>query len=334
MRIKSLIATVALGFVAMGMVGCDSSSGNADYVVTSGEVQQQPTGSLAFAFATAQTAFTVDANTARLRFEFFDGVGSDAVYTQTRDFATTITIDNVPVSATTVRITGFDSNKLPLFTATQAIEVVGGTTTAVNATSNAVTVLLEELRVVSGNLTDLDTPLSSLAVPVGGTFQTFLAAEYSSGDIVLVGELATYAIEAGGEGFATVNPLGTVSGLAAGTTALLVSFSGQQITVPVVVTDGVAINFTSIKIENTQPIQVTSGTGVPLQVVANNQFGLNPADSRLSYEVNANGFTVTNGVLNVDSSVAGGTTATVTATYTNPDSTTLTATASVQAVAP
>lgn len=329
MRIKSLIVAVALGMAAAGMVGCGSSTGSDEYVATAGEVQQQPTGSLAFAFATAQTAFTVDANTARLRFEFFDGVAPGAVYTQTRDFAPTITIDNVPVTATTVRITGFDANRLPIFSVSQAINVVGGSTTAVNATNNAVPVLLSELRVVGGSLTDLDTPLTSLAVPIGGTFQTFLAAEYSTGDTILVGDLATYAIDAGGDGIASVSPLGTVSGIAAGETALLVNFSGQQITVPIVVTDGVAVNFTTIKLDNDQPIEVTAGTGVRLEVIANNQFGLSSTDPRLSYSVDKSGFTVLNGMLNVDASVAGGTTAFVTVTYNNPNGSSVTTTGSV-----
>lgn len=329
MKIKSLIVAVALGFVTLGAVGCGSSGSNTDYVATTADVEQQPTGALSFAFAKLQAAFTVDNNATRLRFEFSDGVSSTPIYTQVREFENTITINNVPVAAGTVRITGFDVTGVPLFTITQAIDVVGGKTTEVNATSNAVPVLLQDIRVVSGDLTQIGTELTQVSVPVGGTFQSFLAAEYSSGDVILVGNLATYSIDAGGSGFASVNELGTVSGIASGSTMLMISFSGQQILVPVVVTEGVAINFSSIKLENVQPISVSSAAGTRLQVIANNQFGLNSSDPRLSYSVDIGGFTVTNGVLNVDAAIAAGTTATVTVTYTNPSGSQLTTTGSV-----
>lgn len=334
MRIRSLMAASVASVVCLGFtVGCGSSSNNSEYVVSSAQVQQQTTGSVVFNLVKAQTAFSVDTATATLKFEFFDGVTSNAVYTATKTFATSITLDGVPTSARTVVITSFDANGFPLSTITQAIEVVGGATTPISAVNTKVPVLLNKLRVVSSDLSKIDTALTSISVPVGGTFQTFLAAEYSNGSVVLVGSNATYAIGNGGGGFASVNNLGTISGLAAGTTTLDVGFAGQTLSIPLTVSNGVTVNFTSLKIENTQPIQLAPGGTATLAVVADNQFGLNPADSRLTYVSNSNGFTVTNGVLKADAGLTAGATATITATYTNPDTTKVTATVTVEVVA-
>ena len=239
-------------------------------------------------------------------------------------------MSGVPVNADRVVITGFDANGFPLYTIDQAIDVIGGETTVVPAVSNAVAVQLMELRLVSGDFSDLTTGLTTVSVASGGTFQVFLIAEYDNGTLAIVGDNATYAIAASGSAIASVNNLGTISGLSVGNTTFTAEFGGQTLTLPVAVTDGLPINFSSLIVENTQPIEIATGTPVTLTIVADNMFGLSPSDSRLSYSIDNAGFTVANGVVSLGSATNGAT-GTVTVTYTNPDTTTLTATATVVA---
>ena len=335
MRYRSLLAFLVISFVSLGLVGCGSSNDNTNFVNTANP-PVQTTGAVQFNFVNPQ-AFTVDAATSTLLFEFFDATSTTTpVVTSTQDFAATVTVSNVPVSVTSVRITGFNANRIPLFTIDQTISVTGGETNVVPGLGTVAPVTLKKLRLAGGSIFDLDNEITSLTVEVGGTGQVFQFGEYSNGSIVLLGQQATYAIFTGGDSFASVNSNGTVSGLSVGTTRLLVNFGSQTLDIPLAVVTPGTQNYASIQVTNeTKPIPVTAGT--PVQIATSGTtsggsvFGLN--SSTLTYSLsNTTDFSITSGgEVSVNSGVAGGTTATVTVSYANPNTTTVSTTVDVVA---
>ena len=335
MRYRSLLAFLVISFVSLGLVGCGSSNDDVNFVSTQNP-PVQTTGAVQFNFVNPQ-AFTVDAATSTLLFEFFDASSTTTpVVTSTQNFAASVTVSNVPVSVTSVRITGFNANRIPLFTINQSISVVGGETNVVPGLGTVVPVTLSKLRLAGGSIFNLDTELTSLTVELGGTGQVFLFGEYSNGSTVLLGTQATYAILSGGESVASVDANGTVSGLTVGSTQLLASFSGQTLNVPLAVVAPGTQNYTSIQVTNpTQPIPLATGTSVNIgtsgTTSGGNVFGLN--SSTLTYSLsNTVDFAVTSaGAVSVNTGVATGTTATVTVTFTNPDSSVVTTTVDVVA---
>lgn len=91
-------------------------------------------GSLRFQFAQAQSTLLVPNKTTRLKFLFTnqaDGEGA-FVFETTRDFALSITIDNVPLTARSVRVTALDASGLPLLTAVSPVTVLSGQSTTVH----------------------------------------------------------------------------------------------------------------------------------------------------------------------------------------------------------
>lgn len=336
MRLRSLLAFLIISFASLGLVGCGSSGDGVDFVST-GPVAAPTTGNLTFNFVTPQSFNVGTTNTNTLLFQFFNAGNATAVFSSTDNFATSVTVNNIPTSVTTVIITGFDANNIPLFTITQAIAVQGGATAVVPGLSAATVVTLTNLRVAPGNAFDLASTLTSLSIEAGGTAQVFLFGEYSNGSAVLLGNQATYVIPAAGAGVASVDANGLVTAIAPGTTELLISFGGQTLPVPLTVLAQGAQVFASIAVLNTPvPIPLTSGT--PVQIVTSGTtggglvFGLNPAvnfnyavDDTTNFAVDAAG------MVSVNAGVTAGTTATVTVTYTNADTSTRTATVGVVA---
>lgn len=319
MRFRSFLAVLVLAIAGLGLTGCGSSGNNSEFVATNGGGFTPTTGAVVFNFVTAQAPFTVDANTASLQFDFYNGVDPTPIFSTTRDFDTTVSIGGVPTAARSVIITGFDSNGFPLYTINQTVTVVGGETTTVDGVNAAVPVSLLQLS-LSGD-PFVPSELTQVNVPLNGTAQVFLFAEYSNGSRVLVGDLATYQVE--NASIATVNTLGTVSGLAIGNTNLLAQFSGQTLPVPVIVTDGLAVTITSITISPASPVSVSDGNPVQLSVsgtTGTQSFGLTNDVTFLSdniqFNVNSSG--------ELSTSAASGSSAMITATYTNPDSSTVT----------
>jgi hypothetical protein len=330
MRFRSFLAVLVLAIAGLGFTGCGSTSTSSEFVATSNDVFMANSGELVFNFITAQAPFPVDANTANIQFDFYNGVDAAPIFSTFRAFDTTITIGGVPTDARNVIITGFDANGFPLFTINQTITVVGGATTVVEGINAPVAVTLTTLRLAPGNLFQLDQQLTQVDVPLNGTTQVFLFAEYSNGSIVLVGSQATYT--SGAPAVATVSTLATVTGVAVGNTTLLVQFGGQTLNVPIIVTDGVNQALSAISVTNAQPISVAVGTPVQISVSGTRasdgqQFGLAPTD--VTYASDSAVFVVdANGMVSTATGVTGNT-GIITVTFTNPDTSTVTATASV-----
>lgn len=334
MRFRSLLAVLVVALTGFGLVGCGSSGTNNEFVRFGNADGEPTTGSLVFNFITAQSAFTVDANSANLRFEFFESGNATPVLTVNRPFAQSITIDNVPETVTAVQITGFDAAGFPLYTINQTVSVIAGASVTVGGFTNAIPVVLNRLRLAPGNVFNLDQELTQVDVQVGGTSQVFLFAEFSNGSVVVVsGEGLVYDI-AGAQGIASVNSLGTVSGLSAGNVTLIASFRGQTLSRPVSVTSGFAQSLSAVSIANAAtPLVVT--TAAPVQVVTtgtrasdNQSFGLSP--SSLSYTIDNPVFAVSgSGVVTVSTGVAVGTNALLTVIWTNPNNSIITTTRTV-----
>jgi hypothetical protein len=338
MRFRSLLAVLILGIAGFGFVGCGASGTGTDFVAT-GNKQVPTTGNLLFRFVTAQVAFTVPDGATTLKFEFFDGGASaDSIYTSNKPFAPEITVENVPVTASTVVITGFDGNGIPLYTITQSIAVVGGTDTVIDGINGPVAVTLDQIRPAPGTVNNADQTLTSLTVSVGGKVQMFLYADYNNGTSVLLGTLADYQIVAG-EVFASVDPTALVSGLAAGTATLEASYGGQTVQLPVFVTVGAPVEYSGITVTNTPvPVVVPNGTPVQLNVsgnlAPNTLIVLSPTDPALAYSIDpANpDFTVDTNTGIVSTTVDAGS-ATVKVDYTNFNNVVVSTTVAVEAAA-
>lgn len=331
MRLRSFLAVLVLAIAGLGFTGCGSSS-SSDFVATGGPADGGPTsGELVFNFITAQAPFVVDANTAELQFDFFNGVDADPVLSTTRDFDSTIVIGGVPVSATQVVITGFDANGIPLFTITQSIQVVAGETTTVEGINSPVAVTLVDLILISGSVFDADQELTTVEVPLDATTQVFLFAEYSNGSLVLLGDQATYTVV--DTNIATVSSFGTVSGLSVGTTTLLAQFQGQTLNRSLIVNDGSLLTLSSISV-SPNPVEVSAGNPATVVVSgtrASDGQSFSGLTANLTYAVDdqANFAVSPGGEVSVVGTPASGTSTTLTATYTNPDNSTVSGTTTV-----
>jgi len=329
MRIRSILAILVLSFISLGLVGCGSSGSSSDFVATSADTTAPNTGDLTFNFVTAQTAFTVDADTNTLRFDFYNGVDDAPIFSQVEPFAATITVENVPVSARTVIITGIDAEGFPLYTITQSIDVTPGENTVVDGINNAVPVTLSELRLASGSVFDLDLELTEVNVPVGGTTQVYLFALYSDGSVLLVGDSATYSIDPNGPLIASVNENALVTGLTAGTSRFIAQFAGQTLNVLLSVNDPNNANFASLSVNNETPIVMNGGDTVQLAVLGTDADGMTfgvPSDSEnLAFSIDGDSeFTVSDtGLISFAQTNETGLSATVTVTYTNANATTV-----------
>ena len=331
MRFRSFLAVLVLAIAGLGFTGCGSSS-SSDFVATGGPVDGGPTsGELVFNFITAQAPFVVDANTAELQFDFYNGVDADPVFSTTRDFDSTIVIGGVPVAATQVVITGFDANGIPLFTITQSIQVVGGETTTVDGINSPVAVTLVDLILISGSVFDADQELTTVEVPLDATTQVFLFAEYSNGSLVLLGDQATYTVV--DTNIATVSSFGTVSGLSVGTTTLLAQFQGQTLNRSLIVNDGSLLTLSGISV-SPNPVEVSAGNPATVVVSgtrASDGQSFSGLTANLTYAVDdqANFAVSPGGEVSVVGTPASGTSTTLTASYTNPDNSTVSGTTTV-----
>lgn len=235
MRFRSLMALLFISFTALGLSGCGSSGSSSEYVMT-GTPEQPNTGSLTFQFARAQQSFEVDAQTVRLRLEFFENVSAlgAPVVTTTVDFQPTVTVENLPTSVRSVKITALDGNRIPLSTLVQSVVVVAGENTVVQVGADPVPVTLLGLRLIGDAVSRND--LTSVSIPVNGTSQVFLEAEYSDGSKVIVGAGATYSHDpnvGNSENILEIGELGQLRGLSQGQTSVIVEFGGQSLTLPV-----------------------------------------------------------------------------------------------------
>ncbi len=187
---------VALIFTA----GCGDSQ--RDFVFTNSgtsPTQAADTGSLTFNFTRAQTSSEVPRETQRLRFQFLDS-RENVVLLREVAFAAQVTINEVPLTAVSVRITALAGGQFPLAVLNDTVsELRAGTTQVVNladATARAVT--FDSLAV---------TP-KPVTLQVGGSQTLAVSASFSNGERVTVPN-STAGLQ-----FTTVD--GNIAGVSAG----------------------------------------------------------------------------------------------------------------------
>ena len=273
--LKRSILGVFVAFIcALFAAGCSSGgSGGNDFVASPGGGAGNGgapagNGSVTFNFVRAQTAVQVPTNTANLRFEFFSGLqgGGALVFKDTRAFANTITIDNVPSSARSSVVTALTTEGFPVRTFTVDLTVSVGGTTTVNATAGTSAPV---------TVTGITSSPSQVALGLGDTSQLLISAQFSNGDVVaLSGALSSQVtFTSNNTTVVSVSANGTLTAGVAGTTTVTASFMGQTVNVTVAVGNGITppptVQNLTITTVETQPISLPRGTvSQPITVTA------------------------------------------------------------------
>lgn len=231
-------------------------------------------GSVTFNFVRQQSnPIVVPTNTVDLRFEFFTGLQGTGtiVKSETRDFASTITIENVPASAQSAVVTAITAEGFPSaeFTANITVPVSGNVT--VDATQGTT---------VPVNVTSLTSSPQTVALGNSDTLKVTITANFSNGDsVALTGPLAGFVTFSSND--ATVVSVAADGTLTAGLNGNAVvtgqfnapGFAAQTVDIPVVVGSGVQAPPIVVQLEiitvETQPISLPRGTvSQPFQVRA------------------------------------------------------------------
>jgi hypothetical protein len=213
-----------LMLVSLVSVGCGSSSD--DFVVVGNNGNNTnppvPTGAVTFQFVTPQVDVQaqVPTGTQTLHFDFLNSQ-NDEVFETHVDFAPTVTVVGVPVTATRALVTALGANGVPLAT------ILFNITVDPNQTSTAVPT-------GPGFVVTFDAVAASpdpMAVAVNATQQIQLSLAFSNGTI-LPGASAggTASFNSGNTNVATVSADGLVTGVEQGTTTINVSYTLNGVT--------------------------------------------------------------------------------------------------------
>jgi hypothetical protein len=174
-----LVTLLLVAFTSLFSVGCGSSDNG--FVATTGG-NTATTGDLVFQFTKAQ-AINVPVATTDLDFEFFD-TSNNSVFFYTQAFANTVTVQNVPITATRVVITARGPGGVPLATIDAPVAVVAGGTALIDLSGALVTL------VTLDSLTALPNPVALSLDGGPTTAQLALSGNFSNGDIVALGAAA------------------------------------------------------------------------------------------------------------------------------------------------
>lgn len=189
---------------------------NQDEYVFTGTVAPPPqVGNVTFQFAAAQAV--LPGGTTSFRFDFYDGDLLD--FTATRDYAASVTIENVDIVVDRVVITAFDVNGIPIAITEQNLAVVPGGNLLVNL-SGAVFTLV--------TYNDLLATPDPLALTVGQQGQLNLDGLFTAEIVVrfLVNSFAAQATFVSADPtIANVSATGVVQGLAVGNTTITSSYT-------------------------------------------------------------------------------------------------------------
>lgn len=313
-----------VGLVSLFAVGCgDNNSPDGVGFVATGTTNAVPnTGAATFNFATPQIG-NVPTGTVQLVFSFYD-TSNTLIFQTPRTFATTITITNIPVTATRVEIVANNAQGFPLRQLNQAVNLQAGVTTVIDLSTATV------INITFDSITCTPSPV---LVTNQGTQQLLVQAQFSNGLNATV-DITTTTLTGQNNAIATVSNAGLVTGVAAGNYNLTISFtvSGttRQVVVPIRVQTfvlqpnpvNVILNSTS-----TRPISAifTTFAGVVQNVTPNTTFAITPAVAGLTIVTN-------DGSITAVAPATVGTNGTVTGSW-NDGNTTFTNTTTVSVVA-
>lgn len=224
-------------------VGCSGGGGGDSFVaspgggVPAGGGAATGTGSVTFNFVRAQSPIVVPTSTVQLRFEFFTGLqGTGTILKrELRNYADTVTIENVPNTVRSTVVTAITADGFPIaeFTANVTVQTNGNVT--VNATDGTLTPVTA-VGIISSP--------QSIALGNSDSFPLNIQVEFSNGDIVPVDLSSGVVTFASSEpSVATVENGSIIAGLD-GTTFITATlnapgFAAIVLQIPVGVGDGV-----------------------------------------------------------------------------------------------
>lgn len=236
---RSTLGLLSALLLSLFLAGCGGDGGGGSFVATpdtggaGGGIPADQTGSVTFNFTQAQAApIVVPVGTERLRFEFFPASNGEGnpVLRETRNYAATITIDGVPVTARSVVITAFGADGFPTAQFEANITVVAQQNITVSLTNGTLSeVTLDSIAVA---------PLS-LSLGDGDAVSLDVFAVFSSGDRVKLNaaHLGEASFESGDASIASVEG-NVVSAAGTGSTTVTITFRGRPVAVPVTVNLG------------------------------------------------------------------------------------------------
>lgn len=228
-------------FATLFIVGCGDTE---EYVFT-GTSPVANTGSLTYNFTQpqAQTVYGAPAGTESIRFELYtgDNGSGDRVVDETRDYASSVTLTNVPASVRSSVLTFFGDNGVPLTVVTVASPVVIGQNTVVNfngAVATAVT------------FNALNVTPENLQLALNQTANLSIQASFSNGQTV---NLAGNNTTANGTVSYDVNPAGVVNVSANGQVRALAE-GNATVTVTVELGNVTRTDSVAVSVGNSAPV--------------------------------------------------------------------------------
>ena len=248
------LCSLALGCGGGGGGAGESASGSTGgaSVPSVPSVPSTPSSaSVVFQFARAQSVLTVPSATARLRILFFSGEGGEGALLLERvvDFAPTVRIEGVPVTARSVRISALDTNGTPLLWTFSNISLTASQENSVSWTFHQ-PVVAEELLLPN-----------SLMLSVGAEQNLPLTLRLSDQSVVQVSE-ATWSVD---NGNLVVTSNGRITALSVGTSIVTARVGELQAQTTVEVTPQVIVS-PSLQSISTDPETVTFSKGSKLKL--------------------------------------------------------------------
>lgn len=197
---RKILIALLVSALSVITVGCgDGGDDGPGFTADGGTVVAPTTGNVTFNFVRAQT-INVPTGTTSLRFDFYDAANT-LLFTTTRPFASQVTIEGVPNTATRADVTSLNNLVHPVSVATGAITVTAGITTIANLTN-----------VTAVTFTTLTVQPSPVNLTNNGTQQLVLQATFSNGAVVTLDPSG--AVYGGNNAaIATVSNAGVVTGV-------------------------------------------------------------------------------------------------------------------------
>ena len=185
---KSVLGLIAMFICAFLAVGCSSGGGGDSFVASpgggvpaggGGGGATAGAGSVTFNFVRAQSAIVVPTTTVQLRFEFFTGLEGTGtiIKRELRDYADTITIENVPTSVQSTVVTAITADGFPIAEFTANVTVPANGNVTVDSTDGTIAPVTAVAIISSPQ---------SIALGNADNFQLSIQVEFSNGDVVPV----------------------------------------------------------------------------------------------------------------------------------------------------
>jgi Bacterial Ig-like domain (group 2) len=263
-RASSILYCLYFFFAGLSLSGCDGGNAGAgdDFVFTGTNSVSGPS-SVTFNFVRAMSPLEVPSDTAKIRFQFFngqDGAGT-LVQQDVRDFAPTITISPVDPDAESVVVTALSQEGYPRL---EAVVLLSGGDEEVGFNDVEPRVITPEAVTV--------TPTTA-SIEVGQTRAYGAAVLFTNGETVIP---SVSAIEWEATNQATIDAGGLATGNADGVSTITATFESVVGTAQLTIGAGLQLTRLEVSPDNAS---VSLGSDIPFSVV-----GLDQNDGPFSLE--------------------------------------------------